>query len=157
MKYFTHLAVTAALVLTGCATSPKTFYADRSKANDTSLCRVLLDAGPDPQYRADVVQELLRRGMTPETCAAKVNTQDAVILGAALVGLGTAAVIACSNASCGGGGLGGGTIIDKDCYGGRGDNPVVHGPVWVGTYDPDHLDADHDGWGCEPTDRFSGA
>ena len=24
------------------------------------------------------------------------------------------------------------------------------GPVWVGTYDPYHLDADHDGIGCEP-------
>jgi hypothetical protein len=23
-------------------------------------------------------------------------------------------------------------------------------PVWVGNYDPNHLDADHDGWGCEP-------
>lgn len=156
MKYFTHIAVCAALVLGGCATSPKNFYADRTKPDDTALCRVLLDPGAGAQYRADVVEELVRRGMTSEKCAAKVSTQDAVILGAAVVGLGTAAVIACSNASCGGGGGYSGRL-DRDCYGGRGDNPVVHGPIWVGTYDPDRLDADHNGWGCEVNDRQYGS
>ncbi len=149
--------LSAALVLSGCATSPKNFYADPSKPDDTALCRVLLDSNADVQYQTDVVQELLRRGMTAEKCREKINTQDAVILGAAVIGLGTAAVIACSNASCGGAGGGSYGRFDKDCYGGTGDNPVVHGPIWVGTYDPDRLDADHDGWGCEPIDRAGGA
>ncbi|TIL81708.1 MAG: calcium-binding protein [Mesorhizobium sp.] len=38
---------------------------------------------------------------------------------------------------------------DLDCAGGRGNNPVVQGPVSVGPSDPNHLDRDHDGVGCE--------
>ncbi|RWM29775.1 excalibur calcium-binding domain-containing protein [Mesorhizobium sp.] len=38
---------------------------------------------------------------------------------------------------------------DLDCGGGRGNNPVVQGPVAVGASDPNGLDRDHDGIGCE--------
>ncbi|KUM27536.1 calcium-binding protein [Mesorhizobium loti] len=38
---------------------------------------------------------------------------------------------------------------DLDCAGGRGNNPVVQGPVSVGQSDPNRLDRDHDGVGCE--------
>src|SRR5690348_3798698 len=100
MRYFAHFAVCAVLVLSGCATSPKKFYEDPTKPDDTSLCRAVFDPAAEYQFRADVSQELIRRGLSEEACRAKINTQDAVIIGAAAVGLGTAAVIACSNASC---------------------------------------------------------
>lgn len=32
-----------------------------------------------------------------------------------------------------------------------------NGPIAVGRYDPNHLDADHDGIGCELSDRTQGA
>ncbi|MGX9118896.1 calcium-binding protein [Mesorhizobium sp. BHbsci] len=37
---------------------------------------------------------------------------------------------------------------DLDCVGGRGNNPVVVGPVKING-DPNRLDRDHDGVGCE--------
>ena len=43
---------------------------------------------------------------------------------------------------------GGGGTRDLDCLHGSGNNPVVAGPVPVGS-DPNHLDRDHDGIGCE--------
>jgi hypothetical protein len=39
--------------------------------------------------------------------------------------------------------------VDLDCAGGRGDNPVVQGPVAVGLADPNGLDRNHNGIGCE--------
>ncbi|MEI9417573.1 excalibur calcium-binding domain-containing protein [Mesorhizobium sp. Cs1321R2N1] len=44
---------------------------------------------------------------------------------------------------------GGGANVDLDCAGGKGNNPVVQGPVDVSGGDPNHLDRDHDGVGCE--------
>ncbi|WP_245429109.1 excalibur calcium-binding domain-containing protein [Mesorhizobium sp. WSM3860] len=41
------------------------------------------------------------------------------------------------------------TGADLDCAGGRGNNPVVQGPVSVGPSDRNRLDRDHDGVGCE--------
>lgn len=38
---------------------------------------------------------------------------------------------------------------DLDCAGGKGNNPVVVGPVTVTSSDPNKLDRDHDGVGCE--------
>lgn len=38
---------------------------------------------------------------------------------------------------------------DLDCAGGKGNNPVVAGPVKIIGADPNHLDRDHDGVGCE--------
>jgi len=38
---------------------------------------------------------------------------------------------------------------DLDCAGGKGNNPVVVGPVKIANGDPNKLDRDHDGVGCE--------
>jgi hypothetical protein len=39
---------------------------------------------------------------------------------------------------------------DIDCLGGSGNGPgYVSGPVYVGANDPNGLDGDGDGWGCE--------
>jgi hypothetical protein len=156
MRHLVGSAAVLAVLLAGCATSPSRFYADPTKPDDTSLCRVALDTSSDPSYRADVAQELLRRGLTVEACQTKINTQTAVVVGAALVGLTTAAIIACNNGSCPSGG--GGGLRDKDCYGGRGDGPDwQYGPIYVGSYDPHRLDVDQDGWGCEASDLSYGA
>ncbi|MER8641407.1 calcium-binding protein [Mesorhizobium sp. M1252] len=39
--------------------------------------------------------------------------------------------------------------VDLDCAGGKGNNPVVQGPVAVGPSDPNGLDRNHNGVGCE--------
>ncbi|MBZ9725294.1 calcium-binding protein [Mesorhizobium sp. CO1-1-11] len=39
--------------------------------------------------------------------------------------------------------------VDLDCAGGKGNNPVVQGPVAVGPSDPNGLDRNHNGIGCE--------
>lgn len=39
---------------------------------------------------------------------------------------------------------------DVDCMGGSGNGPgYVQGPVYVGSSDPNGLDGDGNGWGCE--------
>ncbi|TIN73687.1 MAG: calcium-binding protein [Mesorhizobium sp.] len=38
---------------------------------------------------------------------------------------------------------------DLDCAGGKGNNPVVAGPVKITGADTNRLDGDHDGVGCE--------
>ncbi|MES0023137.1 MULTISPECIES: calcium-binding protein [unclassified Mesorhizobium] len=38
---------------------------------------------------------------------------------------------------------------DLDCAGGKGNRPVVVGPVTINGADPNKLDGDHDGIGCE--------
>lgn len=41
-------------------------------------------------------------------------------------------------------------VRDIDCSGGSGNGPgYVNGPVYVGSSDPNGLDRDGDGWGCE--------
>jgi hypothetical protein len=152
MRYLSHLIASAAVLLAGCATSPTKFYADPGRPDDTSLCRVVLDEGADIQYRRDVADELVKRGLTVEGCKTKVTTQNAVVVGAALIGLTTAAVIACSDGrSCAGGGGGGGySGTDYDCWGGSGNGPLwVHAPVSIGWQDEYDLDRDGDGIGCE--------
>ena len=39
--------------------------------------------------------------------------------------------------------------VDLDCAGGKGDNPVVQDPVAVGPSDPNGLDRNRNGIGCE--------
>jgi hypothetical protein len=148
-------ALLTAAVLSGCATSPKSFYADPGKPDATSLCRVLFDQAADEQFRRDVANELGRRGVSEQNCRNKINTQTGVLVAAALIGVTAGAVIACRNGACP---TGGGGFVDRDCAGGPGDGPLyVQGPVYVGTYDLYHLDADHDGVGCEASDVAYGA
>jgi hypothetical protein len=114
--------VSAALLLSGCATSPKDFYANPAKADATALCRAWFDA-KDPQFKADVGSELLRRGFTVEQCQNRITSQNVGVGIVALTALTTAAVISCQNGGCagGGGGYGYGYAWDNipDGYGGR--------------------------------------
>lgn len=106
MRGLSKLIVCAPLILAGCAVSPKTFYADPTKPNDTELCRLAFDQNADPQFRQDVANELVRRGVTTQTCQSKITTQNAIGVAAVLIGVTTAAVIACRNNACAGGGGG---------------------------------------------------
>lgn len=150
----TILIAAALLPLTACATSPKDFYANPSKANDTSLCRAVMDT-KDTAFRQDAASELVRRGLTAQACRDKVNAQNGAIAAVALIGTAAAVGIA---ASGGGGGGYSPSRTDVDCYGGSGNGPLwQYGPIYVGSYDPHGLDADGDGWGCEISDRRYGA
>jgi hypothetical protein len=158
MKHVSIVFGLAAVLLTGCATSPKKFYADPAKPDTTSLCRAVFDQGAEETFRSDVARELERRGMTVQSCNQKVNAQNAVLAGAALIGITTAAVIACNNGSCPSGGGGGYYDDDVDCYGGTGNGPRwQYVPIYVGSYDPYRLDADGDGTGCEASDISYGS
>jgi hypothetical protein len=146
----------APLLLHACAASPKTFYADPSSVKDTTLCRTFLDAARagQNQFAHDTAVEAGRRGLTLEECQNKVNSENAVIAGVAVVAVGAAAVAACSGGGCGGYSSSQSSYAastDYDCWGGGGDGPYfVRGPVQVGWNDPHDLDRDGDGVGCEP-------
>ena len=82
--------------------------------------------------------------------------ETAAIVGIAAVATGVAVVAACQN-GCAGGGYSP-SYNDVDCAGGKGDGPLwQYGPVYVGSYDPNRLDADGDGIGCEVSDVAYGA
>lgn len=152
MKYFA-LFPALALVVSACATTPKSFYENPAKAGDTALCRAVLET-KDPAFQKDAFAEVARRGITLEQCQNKVAMETAALVGMAAVATGVAVVAACSN-GCGGGGYTapGYSSTDYDCAGGRGDGPYYqYGKIWVGPYDPHNLDADGDGWGCEASD-----
>ena len=154
--------VVAAMVLSGCATSPKNFYAAPNKINDTTLCRTAMDEynkNGRTQYFDDMWLQIEARGLTAEKCNEKVTAENVgvgLLVGA--IAVGTVAV-ACRNgcAAPSGGGYAP-SRMDTDCQGGGGDGPLyVRGPIWVGGYDPDDLDRDGDGWGCELNGQDWGA
>lgn len=143
------------LLVSACAASPKTFYANPSAVKDTTLCRTILDAaatGQD-QFAFDAATEAIKRGLTLEQCQSKVATENAVLAGVAVVTVAAAAVAACSGGGCSGLSSPGYSYsgADYDCLGGGGDGPYfVRGPVQVSWTDPYDLDRDGDGIGCEP-------
>jgi hypothetical protein len=150
----TALAVT--VLLSGCAASSKTFYANPGKVRDTQLCRTFLDAAQknDLQFATDTATEAKRRDLTLEECQRKVATEDAVLIGALVVGTAVGVGIACQN-GCAGGSYSAPSYRsgDYDCYGRSGNGPnYIRGPVQVGSYDPYDLDRDGDGIGCEAGD-----
>lgn len=150
------VAALLALSVSGCATAPKDFYADPTKPKDTALCRAVLETA-DPVFQRDAAAELMRRGLTEQECRNRVNMETAAIVGIAAVATGVAVAAACSN-GCAAPSYTPTAGPDRDCAGGSGDGPIyVQGPVWVGSYDPYHLDADGDGLGCEASDRLRGA
>lgn len=154
MKYAVQIAALA-MLLSGCATAPKDFYADPSKPKDTTLCRTFLET-QDLKYKADIGTELGRRGLSIEECQNRVNMETAAVVGIAAVATGVAVIAACQNGGCAGGGYS--APSDVDCYGGLGNGPRwQYGPIWVGSYDPYNLDADGDGMGCEARDLGRGA
>lgn len=76
-----------AVLLSGCSASPKSFYANPSKVNITSLCRSLMD-NPDPKFRRDVFQQIVARGEQPADCPNRVQLQNAGIIAIAIIGAG---------------------------------------------------------------------
>lgn len=143
-------AALVAVSFSACATTPAKFYTDPSKAKDTPLCRSLMES-TDPAFQRDVAAELNRRGVTAEQCQQKVSFENAAIIGIAAVATGVTVAAACQN-GCGAPGYTP-SHTDVDCYGGRGDGPRwQYGPIYVGSYDPNRLDADGDGTGCEASD-----
>lgn len=146
------LVATLAVALAGCATSPKNFYENPSKAKDTPLCRSLMES-TDPAFQQDVAAELIRRGVTAEQCQQKLAIENAAIIGIAAVATGVAVVAACQN-GCGAPSRYAParyTGSDYDCAGGSGDGPLfVRGPFRLNGPDVYGLDADGDGIACEP-------
>jgi hypothetical protein len=152
MKLLITAFCAASMLLAGCATNPKDFYADPTKPKDTALCRAVLET-TDTKFQHDAAIELTRRGLTWSECQNKVAMETAVILGIAAVGTGVAVAAACRNgcsapsyapsyrSSAG----------DYDCAGGPGDGPYyVRGPFPLTGPDIYNLDRDHDGIACEP-------
>lgn len=147
------LLFAAPLLLSGCAVSPKTFYANPASVKDTTLCRTFLDAAQkgDNQYAKDTATEARKRGLTLKQCQNKVSTENAVLIGIAVVATGAAAVAACQGGGCGGGGYSSPRGGDYDCAGGGGDGPYyVRGPFRLTGPDIYDLDRDGDGIACEP-------
>lgn len=146
------LLVAVPLLVAGCAASPKTFYANPTSVKDTTLCRTFLEAAEkgDEQYARDTGAEAGKRGLTLEQCQSKVNTENAVLVGIAVVATGVAAVAACQGGGCGGYSAPA-YDNDVDCYGGGGNGPnYVRGPFRLSGPDIFDLDRDGDGIACEP-------
>ncbi len=151
MKHITTIVALAA-ALSGCATAPKAFYENPAKQDVTALCRAVFET-KDASFRKDVAAELVRRGMTIESCQTKISQQNTAIAAVALVGTVAAVGVIAANGGGGGYSAPASSGTDYDCLGGRGDGPLyVRGPVHVGAYDPYGLDADGDGIGCEASD-----
>ena len=98
--------VLGAILLSACAVSPKSFYANSAAVNDTALCRAAFET-KDHAFRTDVIAELQRRGITSKDCEQKILTQEVVAAGALLAATTAAVAVACSSYSCAGGGGGG--------------------------------------------------
>jgi|TARA_A100001391_G_scaffold111858_1_gene75179 hypothetical protein len=157
MKRAIFLALLASTV-SGCSgsLSQTKFYNDPSASADTFLCKGFYETD-DIQFKVDIAAELMKRGLTPADCEEKISAHNTAMVGMALVGS-AAAIAVAANSGSGGSYSAPAIGVDYDCAGGKGDGPYyVYGPKWVGTYDPYHLDADKDGWGCEATDRAYGA
>lgn len=153
--------VVAIPLLAGCAASQKSFYADASKIKDTQLCRTMLERYEREgasKFVTDVVDEVRERNLTLEECQSKVATENAVIIGAVVIGTGVGVAMACQNgcAAPSGGGAYRPTYAgytDVDCRGGSGDGPRFtpgYGSFPINPYDdPYDLDRDGDGIACE--------
>lgn len=156
MKSHSILAVISACALvSSCAASSKTFYADASKVKDTQLCRTFFEANQagNQQFAFDLATEAQRRGLTAEVCRKKVEVENGVLVATALVATAVGVGIACQN-GCSGGGYSApsyrSATVDYDCLGGGGDGPYyVQGPFRLNGPDVYGLDRDRDGIACE--------
>ena len=99
-----YLLAAAALWLSGCTTTPKSFYAHPHEENVPSLCRALAKSG-NQKFRNDIIKELESRGVTTAAqCRKRVNAENAVLAGIAIAGIAAVSVAACKNGGCSGGG-----------------------------------------------------
>lgn len=120
------------VALTGCATTPKSFYANPAKATDTSLCRAVGET-KDAKFQQDAAAELVRRGMTAEKCQQKITNENT---GLAVIGIFAGAV-----AIGAAGGYGGGGYYQA---------PRAYGVAWDQFYGPSGYLI----WRCR--DKYSG-
>lgn len=59
--------ILGAAVLSGCTTSPNRLYADPASVDDATLCRTF-DTTQDPEFKANVEEVLVRRGLSETRC-----------------------------------------------------------------------------------------
>ena len=154
MKFKTFsLLLAVQIIASGCAATPKTFNAYPSAVKHTTLCRTFLEAANagNQKYAHDTATEAQRRGLTLEQCQSKVDAENAILIGVAVVATGAAAVAACQSGGCSGYSAPAYANSDYDCYGGGGDGPnYVRGPFRLNGPDIYDLDRDNDGIACEP-------
>ena len=95
-----------AALLTGCAISPQQFAAQRETLRPDELCKGRASAlkNGDYQFRSDIDDELLRRGLGPSQCPAIIEEASRQAAAAAAIILGGLAVVAIAKSSGGGGG-----------------------------------------------------
>ncbi len=105
-------SVAALAILAGCASTPKTFYANPRSVGNLALCKTEKGASArsNPTFRDDVRAELVRRGLHQADCDKLIRKEHAAIAAALLVG---AAAYAAAE-SGGGGGGGSGTVTDYE-------------------------------------------
>lgn len=101
-------------VLSGCAMSSATYYQNRSRASDLQLCKTARgqEAKRNTKFRADVLAELRRRGVSDQMCNQKIQAQRAAI--AAGIAAGALAYAATQDGGGGGGPRSGGYAPETD-------------------------------------------
>lgn len=112
----TSAMLVAGLLLSSCATTEEQFYANYSEQTVGSLCRALQQT-QNPAFRADLLSEISRRGRTENDCRKRVATENAAIVGLALVGTAVAIGVAANNGAFDGYGGGGGSYAPARPYG----------------------------------------
>jgi hypothetical protein len=122
----------AILLISGCAATPATFYAESATMSDVRLCRTLKSAlaGNDSVFAEDVRRAAAARNYDEYSCQAIVNRQNAAIA----VGVVAAAAVVAIAKNGGGGGVGASTTTgagydtewDWDQF-----NNQYNQPVWA--------------------------
>lgn len=100
------LAIAIAVMLNACAISPQQFAAQRETLRPDELCKGRVSAvkSGDYQFRSDIDDELLRRGLGPSQCPAIIEEASRRAAAAAAIILGGLAVVAIAKSSSSGGG-----------------------------------------------------
>lgn len=94
--------VAVAVALTGCATTPAQFAAQRQRMSNPDVCKAVVDAraGNDLTYMSDTYDEARKRGLTVAECEAYVaKARSDLATGVAAVALIALAVVAASKGS----------------------------------------------------------
>lgn len=91
--------LSAAALLSGCAASSATFYADPGSISNTQLCRTLrnTDAGAEPVFAADLRRAVEMRGLSDASCHELVSKQNGTIAAATVIGVAVVGLASRSN------------------------------------------------------------
>ena len=108
-KYIAGILILA--IISGCATSRDSFYADRAGASNAQICRALSSNSvqADAEFHRELRNELNSRGVSESECAGIVKEQN-IAIGAGIV-LGAALIAAAASGGGGGYGSGGYTPV----------------------------------------------